>query len=122
MVDNEVPKTPPKKRKKKVYGPAAHQSPRKRVKQNEGGPDESTDEEENVLDYSSDDNLESSGENEAELEKPELEKELWEDTGKFNSICNNCSVINHKHTIARIVSARQWDICLYARKVVSSDS
>ena len=50
-----MPKTLPKKRKKKVYGPATCQSPRKRVKQNECGPDESTDEEENILDYSSDD-------------------------------------------------------------------
>ena len=104
-------------RKKKVYGPAAHQSSRKRVKKNEGGPDESTDEDENILDCSSDDDLETSGENEAESEK-----ELWKDTGKCNSISNNCSVVNHKHTIARIVSARQWVICLYSRKVVSSDS
>ena len=62
-----MPKTLPKKQKKKVYGPATCQSPRKRVKQNECGPDESTDEEENILDYSSDDDSESSDENEAEL-------------------------------------------------------
>ena len=88
-------------RKKKVYRLAAHQRPRKRVKQNEGGPDESTDEDENILDCSSDDDLESSGENEAESVK-----ELWKDTGKFNSISYNCSVVNHKHNIVRIVSAR----------------
>ena len=67
----------------------------------------SIDEEENILDCSSDDNLESSDENDAESEKRELEKELWKDKGKSNVICNNCNVINHEHTMARIVSARQ---------------
>ena len=122
MVDNKVPKTPPKKQKKKVYRPTACQSPRKRVKQDEHGPDEWTDEEENILDYSSDEDLESSNENEAELGKLESGKELWKEKNKFNFICINCSVINHKHTTARIVSAKQWLICLYSRKVVSSDS
>ena len=39
------------------------------MKQNECGPDESTDEEENSLHYSSDDDLESSDKSKAELEK-----------------------------------------------------
>ena len=106
-VDNEVPKNPPKKQKKEVYGPATHQNPRKRVKQNACNPKESTDAEENILDYSSDDNLECSGKDDAESEKLELDKELWKDKGKSNVICNHCSVINHEHTMARIVSARQ---------------
>ena len=113
MVDNEVRKSPPKKRNKNVYGPATRQTQTKIVKQNKHGPDESTDEEENIVDYSSDDNLESSVENEAELEKHELVKELWKDEGKFNFSCNNFSVINHEHTMARIVSASQWVISLY---------
>ena len=121
IVGNKVPKNPPKKRKKKVYGPATGQSPRKRVKQNEHGSDESTDEE-NILDYSTDDDLESSDENEAELGKLELERELWKEKVKFIFICNNCSVINDKHAMARIVSERQWVIFLYSRKVVSSGS
>ena len=102
IVDNEVPKTLPKKRKKKVYEPATRQGPRKKKRQNEPGPDESTYEAENILDYSSSGNLESSGKNEAELEKMELRKELWKDKVNFNSIFNS--------------------ICLYLRKVVSSDS
>ena len=113
MVDNEVRKSPPKKRNKNIYGPATRQTQTKIVKQNKHGPDESTDEEENIVDYSSDDNLESSVENEAELEKHELVKELWKDEGKFNFSCNNFSVINHEHTMARIVSASQWVISLY---------
>ena len=44
--------------------------------------------------------------------KLKLEKELWKDKGKFYFISNNCSVINQKHTMAKIVSARQWLICL----------
>ena len=84
----------------------------KRVKQNECGPDEWTDEEENILDYSWDNDLESSDKNEDELEKLELERELQKEKGKFNFIYNNCSVINHKHAMARIVSERQWVICL----------
>ena len=84
---------------------------------NEHGSDESTDEE-NILDYSSDDDLESSDENEAELGKVELERDLWKEKVKFIFICNNCSVINDKH--ARIVSERQWVIFLYSKKVVSS--
>ena len=122
MVDNKVPKTPPKKLKKKVYGPATGQSPRKRVKENEHGSEKSTDGQGNILDYSSDNDLESSQKNEAELKMLELERELWKEKFKFNFICNNCSVSNHKHPMTRIASERQWVIYLYSRKLGSSDS
>ena len=51
MAGNKVPKIPRSKKR-----PATYQSPRKRVKQNERVPNESTDEEENTSNYSSDDN------------------------------------------------------------------
>ena len=59
-----------------VNGPAARKSPRKRATNHVSEQEESSDEDENVFDYSSDDPKDLQ---ESVNEKIELEKKIWKD-------------------------------------------
>lgn len=67
-----------------VNGPATRKSPRKRATNHVSEQEESWDEDENVLDYSSDDDTnEPEDLQESVNEKIELEKKIWKDAGRY---------------------------------------
>ena len=66
-----------------VNGPATHKSPRKRATNHVSEQEESSDEDENVLDYSSDDDTnEPEDLQESVNERIELEKKIWKGAGR----------------------------------------
>ena len=67
-----------------VNGPATRKRPRKRATNHVSEQEESPDEDENVLDYSSDDDTnEPEDLQESVNEKIELEKKIWKDAGRY---------------------------------------